>query len=144
MSRIESKFYVINFIDPWIFFLKRKLWRHLQWKRIFRYRIKKVNRKEGDASKAVNGSKQLSYWCSGTLVFLECSSMLNSAPETNAFLSYTWLSKCFFSDVFFSTSCLHFYLTGYLIMYWWKCTPCVVVLVTRKPSKKRNMWRNSD
>ena len=24
MSRKESKFYVINFIDPWIIFLKRK------------------------------------------------------------------------------------------------------------------------
>ena len=111
MSRKESKFYVINFIDPRIIFLKKKLWRHVQWKRIFRYRIKKVNRKEGDACKAVNGSKQLSYWCSGTLVFLECSSMLNSVPETNAYLSYTWLSKCFFSNVFF------FYIVSTFLSY---------------------------
>ena len=46
--------------------------------------------------------------------------MLNVAPVANAFLSYTWLGKCFFSDIFFSTSWLHFYFTGYLIMYWWK------------------------
>ena len=47
-------------------------------------------------ARTVNGSEQLSYWCPGTLNFLECSSMLNAAPVTNAFLSYTWLSKCFF------------------------------------------------
>ena len=49
----------------------------------------------------VNGSKQLYYWCSGTLIFLDCSSMLNAATVTNAFLSYNWLSKCFFSVFFF-------------------------------------------
>ena len=80
----------------------------------------------------VNESEQLSYWCSGTLTFLECSSMLNAAPVTNAFLSYTWL-------VFFSTSWLHYYFTGYLITYWWERTPCVIVVVTRKPSKKRGL-----
>ena len=53
-------------------------------------------------ARTVNGFEQLYYWCSGTLIFLECSSMLNAAPVTNAFLSYTWLSKCFSSDVFFS------------------------------------------
>ena len=78
-----------------------------------------VGRKEVCA-RTVNGSEQLSYWCSGTLIFVECSSMLNVAPVANAFLSYTWLGKCFFSDIFFSTSWLHFYFTGYLIMYWWK------------------------
>ena len=50
---------------------------------------------------SVNGSEQLFYWCSGTLIFLECSFMLNVTPVKNAFLSYTWLSKCFFSDVSF-------------------------------------------
>ena len=54
------------------------------------------------------------------MIFVESSSMLNVAPVANAFLSYTWLGKCFFSDVFFSTSWLHFYFTGYLIIYWWK------------------------
>ena len=34
-------------------------------------------------------------------IFLECSSMLNAAPVTNAFLSYTLLSKCFFLMFFF-------------------------------------------
>ena len=38
----------------------------------------------------------LVHW-SGTLSFLECSYMLNAAPVTNPFLSYTWLSLCFFS-----------------------------------------------
>ena len=70
----------------------------MQWKGIFRYCIKNVNQKDTKemCAKSVNGSKQLSYWCSGTLIFLECSSILNVAPVTNAFLSYTWLSKCFF------------------------------------------------
>ena len=54
-------------------------------------------------AKTVNGSKQLSYWCSGKLIFLECSSMSNAAPVINAFLSYTWLSKAFFLMFFFST-----------------------------------------
>ena len=31
----------------------------------------------------------------------------------------------------------HFYFTGYLIMYWWKRSPCKVVVVTRKPSGNR-------
>ena len=52
-------------------------------------------------TRTVNGSKQLSYWYSVTLIFLECSSMLNAASVINAFLSYTWLSKWFFSDFFF-------------------------------------------
>ena len=95
----------------------------MQWKSIFRYRIKKVGRSEGRRWKkvqkrsekdlpqqhqniysfkmcvrTVNGSEQLSYWCSSTLIFLECSSMLNAA---NAFLSYTWLAKCFFPIFFY-------------------------------------------
>ena len=37
----------------------------------------------------VNRFEQLSYGCLGTLIFVECSSMLNAAPLTNAFLSYT-------------------------------------------------------
>ena len=36
-------------------------------------------------AKTVNGSEQLSYWYLGTLIFLECSSMLNAASVTNAF-----------------------------------------------------------
>ena len=40
MSRKKSKFYVINFIDPRITFLKIQLQHRVQWKRIFRYRIK--------------------------------------------------------------------------------------------------------
>ena len=48
MSRKESKFCVINFIDSEIIFLKRKFKHHVQCRRIFRYRIKKVNWKEGD------------------------------------------------------------------------------------------------
>ena len=67
----------------------------MQWKGIFTYR------KKDTCARDVNGSKQLYYWCSGTLIFLECNSMLNAAAVTNAFLSYNWLSKCFFSVFFF-------------------------------------------
>ena len=87
--------------------------------------------------RTVNGSEQLSHWCSGKFVFLESSSMLNATPVTNAFLSYTWLNKYFFFWFVFSTSWLYFYFTVYLIMYWWKGTPCVVVVVPREPSRKR-------
>ena len=74
----------------------------MQWKCIFsRYHVKKVSWKEGDCARTVNASAQLSYWCSGASIFLECSSMLNTAPVTNAFLSYTWLSQCFFFWCFF-------------------------------------------
>ena len=52
-------------------------------------------------TRTVNWSDQLSYWCSGTLIFLECSSMLNTAPVTNTFLTYTWRSKCLFLWWFF-------------------------------------------
>ena len=45
-------------------------------------------------------------------------------------VTMTWLSNV-------STSWLRFYFTGYLITYWWKRTPCVVVLVIGKPSRKR-------
>ena len=47
-------------------------------------------------ARTVNGSAKLSYLCSDTLIFLECSSILNAAHVTNAFVSYTWLSECFF------------------------------------------------
>ena len=47
-------------------------------------------------ARTVNGSVQLPYLCSRTLIFLEYSSMLNVAPVGNAFLSYSLLSKCFF------------------------------------------------
>ena len=134
MSGREIKFYVINFIDPQIIFLKRKFWHHVQWKHIFRYHIKKSSRKV--CARTINGSKQFSYWCSGTFIFLECSSMLNASPVTNVFLGYTWLGRSFFSEVFFSTSWLDFSFTGYLIMYWWKRTPCVVAVVIRKPLRK--------
>ena len=59
----------------------------------------KVERKEMRV-RIVNGSEQLSYWYSGTLIFLECSSVLNAAPVTNAFWSYTGFSKCFFFLMF--------------------------------------------
>ena len=53
-------------------------------------------------ARTVNEFKQHSYWWSGTLISLECSSMLNAAPVTNSFLRYTWPRKCcFFSDIFF-------------------------------------------
>ena len=32
---------------------------------------------------------------------IQCSSMLNVSPGTNAFLSHTWLSKFFFLTIFF-------------------------------------------
>ena len=92
-------------------------------------------------ARTVNGSEQLSYWCSRTLTFLDWSSMLHAAHVTNAFLSYTGLTKCFFSDVFF-TSWLHFYFTGSLIMYWWKRTPCVAVYLKVLLSQKMN-WVSS-
>ena len=91
-------------------------------------------------ARTINGSKQFSYWWSGTLSFLECSSMLNASPVTNAFLGYTWLSRSFFSDVFFSTSWLDFYFTRFLIMYWWKRTPCVVVVVIKSLQGNEDMW----
>ena len=47
-------------------------------------------------ARTVNGSAKLSYLCSDTLIFLECSSILNAAHVTNAFVSYTWLRECFF------------------------------------------------
>ena len=43
-------------------------------------RMKKTSGKKGDVCKAENGSKQLSYWCSGIFIFLKCSSALNAAP----------------------------------------------------------------
>ena len=52
-------------------------------------------------ARTVNGFDQLSYWCSGTLIFLECSSMLNATLVKNTFLIYTWLSNCFFQMFFF-------------------------------------------
>ena len=50
--------------------------------------MKKVSRKEGMCARTINGSEKLSYWL-GTLIFLECSFMLNAAPITNAFLDST-------------------------------------------------------
>ena len=88
----------------------------MQWKRIFRYRIKKVSQKEVEGydkdrsrqHRDIHSFKEMcartvnrSQWCSGTLIFLECSSMLNAAPVTNAFWSCTWLSRCFFLTFFF-------------------------------------------
>ena len=32
-----------------------------------------------------NGSKQISNWCLGKLIFLECTSVLNAIPVTNVF-----------------------------------------------------------
>ena len=51
MLRKESKFYVINFIDPRIIFFFKKNLKPRALKRIFRYRIKKVTRKKGDVRK---------------------------------------------------------------------------------------------
>ena len=61
----------------------------MQWKRIFRYRIKKISGKEGNVCKDVNESEQISYWCSGTFIFLEFSSVLNVTPVTGAVLNCT-------------------------------------------------------
>ena len=47
----------------------------------------------------VNGSEQLSYRCSGTMIFPECSSMLYTAPVTNTFLCYATLELV--NDFFF-------------------------------------------
>ena len=103
----------------------------MQWKRIFRYRINKVRRKEGKKCEQVNGSEQLSLKYPDFLEFsslLKCCSML----KVKCILGYTWLSKC----VFFSSYWLHFYFTGYLIIYWWKRTTYVVVVMT----KKKTTW----
>ena len=62
-------------------------------------------------ARTVNVSKPLFYWCSDILTLLECSSTFNAAPVINAFLSYTWLSKCFFSHVF------HFYILTTFLFY---------------------------
>ena len=59
--------------------------------------------------RTVNGFDELSHQCSHTLIFLECSSMLNVAPVTNAFLNYTWLRKCFFSVFSYILTTLLFY-----------------------------------
>ena len=69
----------------------------------FRTCIKMVSREEGDVCKdckCVNGLEQLSYWYSGTFIFLECRSVLNAIPVANAFLSCTLLSICFFLMIF--------------------------------------------
>ena len=50
----------------------------------------------------------------------------------------------FFSEQFFSLtgstawmiSLLYFYLSGYLIVHWWKSIPCMVVMVARIPLRK--------
>ena len=60
-------------------------------------------------ARTINGSQQLSYWCSGTLIFFECSFMLNVAPVTNAFLSNTWLNKYFFWCFFYILTIFLFY-----------------------------------
>ena len=39
--------------------------------------------------KDVNESEQISYWCSGTFIFLEFSSVLNVTTVTGAFLNCT-------------------------------------------------------
>ena len=49
-------------------------------------------------AKSANRFEQLSYWYSGTFIFLKYGSVLNVTPVTNAFLSCTLLSVCFFSD----------------------------------------------
>ena len=51
MSRKESMFYVINFIDPQIIFFKKKILTPRAMK-IFRNRIKKVSGKERNLWKA--------------------------------------------------------------------------------------------
>ena len=53
-------------------------------------------------ARAGNGSEQLSYWYSNTFTFLECSSVLNTAPVTNAFLNCTLLSMLFLSSDYVS------------------------------------------
>ena len=48
--------------------------------------IKKVSRKEGDVCKGCKWIRTTLLLMPGTLIFLECSSVLNAAPVTNAFL----------------------------------------------------------
>ena len=52
-------------------------------------------------SRTVNGSEQFSYWCSGTFIFFECRSVLNTTPLTNVFLSCTLLSMLVFPMMFY-------------------------------------------
>ena len=77
-------------------------------------------------ARTVNGSEKLSFSCSGTFIFLECSSMLNAASVTNTFLSYTWLSKCFFSAVFFYilTAFLFYRLFDHVLMKTYSLCGC--------------------
>ena len=58
---------------------------------IFRSRIKKISGKEENLCKDVDGSKQLSYWCTGTFICLACSSAQNVTPVT-IFASHSFKS----------------------------------------------------
>ena len=91
-------------------------------------------------ARTVSGSEHVYYWCSGALIFLKYTSVLNVAPLPNTFLSYTWLSKYFF---------LHpdyiFYFTVYLMIWcidenilmcwsWWQ----------KSLQGNEDMWSNSE
>ena len=69
----------------------------MQWKRICRYCIKKVSRKEEDVCKNCKWIRTIVLLTPRYIDF----SMLNAAPVLNSFLSYTWLSICFFWCFFF-------------------------------------------
>ena len=93
----ESKFYVINFIDLRIFVFKiNTTYNEIPIQ--ISYEEGKTGGRKEICARTVNGSEQLSL---SYIDFFKCSSMLNTAPVTNAFLSYTGLSKCFFLKLFF-------------------------------------------
>ena len=61
MLRKESKFYVINFIDPGLLKKKNVKTRAMKTHTVFRNCIKKVSGKMDMCARVVNGSEQLYY-----------------------------------------------------------------------------------
>ena len=144
MSRKESKFYVTNFIDPQTIFLKRKFQHHVQWKRIFRYCIKKVSRKEGDVCKNCKWN-----WATLLLIMLRYIGFL-----MQFYVKCCTCKKCIFKlhltlKMFFSW-CFFFLHPDYIFILQviWKCIDENVLLVwsswwQESYQVNENIWSNS-
>ena len=84
---IPDKFFEKKILTP------RAMETHIQ----ISYKDGKLEERKEMCARTLNGSEQLS------LRYIDFScSMLDATPVTNAFLSYTWLSKCCFFWCFFS------------------------------------------
>ena len=105
MSRKESKFYIIIFMNPRIISFKRNFEHHLSC--IFRNLIKKLSRKKRDVCK---GCK----WIRTTLLLMLryiyfCWIKFCVKPVTNKFVSCTLLTICFFFWLWFRKICRPFF-----------------------------------